>query len=192
MLTMATVRNGLRCAAILGLAALVAGCGSVPRTAYTADQARDATIPGVADARVFADASVETIAQLAANPEKRRTRFTYLALSGGGGDGAYGAGVLNGWTASGRDLNSPSSRGCPRARSSRPSLPGIGLRFLSHRILYERRRETLVAEPSITSVLFGSGLFGDGRLRDLIGRYLTNDLMDAMPPSMPRVAASSS
>ena len=25
----------------------------------------------------------------------------YLALSGGGADGAYGAGVLNGWTASG-------------------------------------------------------------------------------------------
>ncbi|MCR6732742.1 MAG: patatin-like phospholipase family protein [Afipia sp.] len=31
----------------------------------------------------------------------RRGPLTYLALSGGGADGAYGAGVLNGWTASG-------------------------------------------------------------------------------------------
>ncbi|WP_204270024.1 patatin-like phospholipase family protein, partial [Escherichia coli] len=38
---------------------------------------------------------------LTAQREAKRQRFTYLALSGGGGDGAYGAGVLNGWTAAG-------------------------------------------------------------------------------------------
>lgn len=181
MLTMATVRNGLRCAAILGLAALVAGCGSVPRTAYTADQARDATIPGVADARVFADASVETIAQLAANPEKRRSRFTYLALSGGGGDGAYGAGVLNGWTASGTRPEFTLVSGVSTGALIAPfAFLGSGYDSYLTEFYTSGVAETLVAEPSITSVLFGSGLFGDGRLRDLIGRYLTNDLMDAI------------
>ena len=29
-------------------------------------------------------------------------------------------------------------------------------------------------------MLFGSGLFGDGRLRDLIGRYVTPDLLAAV------------
>jgi len=40
--------------------------------------------------------------------------------------------------------------------------------------------ETLVSQPSITSVLFGSGLFGDGRLRDLVRRYVTPDLLAAV------------
>ena len=181
MLTMATVRNGLRCAAILGLAALVAGCGSVPRTAYTADQASAATVPGVTDARVFADASVETIAQLAANPEKRKSRFTYLALSGGGGDGAYGAGVLNGWTASGTRPEFTLVSGVSTGALIAPfAFLGSGYDSYLTEFYTSGVAETLVAEPSITSVLFGSGLFGDGRLRDLIGRYLTNDLLDAI------------
>ena len=94
--------TGLRALAALGLAGQVAACGSLPRTPYTAEQASLATIPGIPGARVFADASVETIAELAANPHRRTKGFTYLALSGGGGDGAYGAGILNGWTASGQ------------------------------------------------------------------------------------------
>ena len=95
-------QKGLRMLAAVGLAGQLAACGSVPRTAYTAEQAVGASVPGIPGARVYADASVETIAELAANPQRRSAGFTYLALSGGGGDGAYGAGVLNGWTASGR------------------------------------------------------------------------------------------
>jgi len=39
---------------------------------------------------------------------------------------------------------------------------------------------TLVQSPSVVNVLFGSGLFGDGRLRDLIARYVTPDLLRAV------------
>ena len=40
--------------------------------------------------------------------------------------------------------------------------------------------EQLVASPNIVNVLFGSGLFGDGRLRGLISRYVTPDLLTAV------------
>ncbi len=40
--------------------------------------------------------------------------------------------------------------------------------------------ENLVKDPSVVNVLFGSGLFGDDRLRDLVGRYVTPDLLTAV------------
>ena len=40
----------------------------------------------------------------------------FLAISGGGDNGAYGAGFLNGWTAPARGPNSRSSRGSAPAR----------------------------------------------------------------------------
>lgn len=38
----------------------------------------------------------------------------------------------------------------------------------------------LVKDPSVVNVLFSSGLFGDDRLRDLVGRYVTPDLLAAV------------
>ncbi len=40
--------------------------------------------------------------------------------------------------------------------------------------------ESLVKNPSVVNVLFSSGLFGDDRLRDLVGRYVTPDLLTAI------------
>lgn len=178
---MGYVRTGLRAAAALGLAAQMAACGSVPRTTYTAEQAAVATVPGIPGARVFADASVETIAELAANPQRRSAGFTYLALSGGGGDGAYGAGILNGWTAAGTRPDFTLVSGVSTGALIAPfAFLGSGYDSYLTEFYTSGVAETLVAQPSLTNVLFGSGLFGDGRLRDLIGRYVTSDLLDAI------------
>jgi hypothetical protein len=71
----------------------------------------DATVPGLAHARFWGDevpkdilAFVQThmpgARQMAAkvSREKGRPLVEYMALSGGAGDGAYGAGLLVGWT----------------------------------------------------------------------------------------------
>lgn len=178
---MGYVRTGLRTAAALGLAAQMAACGSVPRTAYTAEQAANATVVGIPGARVFADASVDTIAELAANPQRRASGFTYLALSGGGGDGAYGAGILNGWSAAGTRPDFTLVSGVSTGALIAPfAFLGSGYDSYLTEFYTSGVAETLVAQPSLTNVLFGSGLFGDGRLRDLIGRYVTGDLLDAI------------
>jgi hypothetical protein len=49
--------------------------------------------------RRFADEPASTF--LGTNVSSRAGPISYLALSGGGAGGAYGAGVLNGWTAAG-------------------------------------------------------------------------------------------
>ncbi|AWN41367.1 patatin-like phospholipase family protein [Methylobacterium durans] len=176
------ISRGLLALGVAGsLAAAVSGCSSLPRTTYTAEQAAFASVPNIPDARVFSDASADTFTQLAARPEARRQAFSYLALSGGGGDGAYGAGILNGWTASGTrpefTLVSGVSTGALIAPFAflGPAYDAYLTEFYTSGVA-----ETLVQSPSLTNVLFGSGLFGDGRLRDLIGRYVNADLLAAV------------
>lgn len=66
------------------------------RPDFTADDQAAAIIPGVPDARFWADSEKDFLAALPAQPGP------WLALSTGGGDGAFGAGVLNGWSQSGK------------------------------------------------------------------------------------------
>jgi hypothetical protein len=65
------------------------------RTPFTAGEAAAAVIPGIPDARAWGDSETDFARLLpqASGP--------WLAISGGGADGAYGGGVLAGWTAAG-------------------------------------------------------------------------------------------
>lgn len=77
------------------------GCEPVndPKQQLNPGDREQAAIPGMQNVRFFAD-SAAGFAQ--ALPE---TPGPWLALSAGGEDGAYGAGVLKGWTASGTRPN---------------------------------------------------------------------------------------
>jgi hypothetical protein len=66
------------------------------RPDFTAEDQAAAIIPGVPDARFWADSEKDFRAALPATPGP------WLALSTGGGDGAFGAGLLNGWSESGK------------------------------------------------------------------------------------------
>jgi hypothetical protein len=99
---------------VASLAALVflnQGCMSLqvrhPLPEHLEDQAQVDDLPGI---RAWGDAlsesleksAIESIQQeKAANHGKPLPEANYLALSGGGGDGAFGAGILCGWTAAG-------------------------------------------------------------------------------------------
>lgn len=104
-------------AALVALTSLiVAACaGSLPREIVPEELAAGAEVAGYEDVRSWGDtksaaldASLEArLEQLKASGRFASTdgvkpvEVSYLALSGGGGDGAYGAGVLAGWTAAG-------------------------------------------------------------------------------------------
>jgi Patatin-like phospholipase len=66
------------------------------RPDFTAEDQAAAVIPGIPDARFWADSEKDFLAALPATPGP------WLALSTGGGDGAFGAGLLNGWSESGK------------------------------------------------------------------------------------------
>src|ERR1700675_3499021 len=61
-----------------------------PRIPFTAADEVAATIPGMPDARFWADSVADFTAALPPQPGP------WLALSSGGADGAFGAGLLNG------------------------------------------------------------------------------------------------
>jgi hypothetical protein len=65
------------------------------RSTFTAQDEDVAVIPGIPDARIWGDSEKEfgRLLPQASGP--------WLAISGGGSDGAYGAGVLTGWSESG-------------------------------------------------------------------------------------------
>ena len=65
------------------------------RPDFTADDQALAVIPGIPDARVWGDSAADFVRLLPAGSGP------WLAISGGGSDGAFGAGVLTGWTESG-------------------------------------------------------------------------------------------
>jgi hypothetical protein len=67
-----------------------------PRIPYTAADQAAATIPGMPDARFWADSVSDFNAALPPQPGP------WLALSSGGADGAFGAGLINGLTESGK------------------------------------------------------------------------------------------
>jgi predicted acylesterase/phospholipase RssA len=67
-----------------------------PRTPFTAAEADSAGIPGMPDARFWADVVADFNRALPAQPGP------WLVLSSGGSDGAFGAGLLSGWSASGK------------------------------------------------------------------------------------------
>lgn len=87
---------------IAGLAALalsLSACGTIQRPSEVV-RLEDAALVPAADPRILADDSV----QLKAHADSVQARLaqrgtvTMLALSGGGANGAYGAGVLVGWS----------------------------------------------------------------------------------------------
>ncbi|HKJ62739.1 MAG TPA: patatin-like phospholipase family protein [Hyphomicrobiales bacterium] len=98
-----SIHASMRFAVTLGLVVTLAACASLPRTDFTAKQQSIAQIPGIPNARLWADASADDFAKVVHMNElyavsNQIGAMNFLALSGGAADGAFGAGVLTGWT----------------------------------------------------------------------------------------------
>jgi len=100
-------------AAVLAVCLLLGGCATLPRTPVPADQIAWAVVPGMPDVRAWAgrpNRDMELDFEQSIRDERAdqfpvaadgRIHYPHLALSGGGANGAFGAGFLNGWTATG-------------------------------------------------------------------------------------------
>ncbi len=91
----------------------LAGCGLLPRNAVPVELMSEATIPGMPDIRASAGRrsaamtsdlrrsfEQESPEQFAIGPDGY-VHYAHLAISGGGANGAFGAGFLNGWSKTG-------------------------------------------------------------------------------------------
>jgi hypothetical protein len=88
-------------------ALFLAACSFIPRDSFNAREQSAAAIPGIPNARFWVDGSGSELHEflkgsVLAPPAGGSDGFEVLAISGGAYDGAYGAGVINGWTATGQ------------------------------------------------------------------------------------------
>lgn len=112
---------GARCECPASLAAalvvLLTSCAVLPRLdAVPASLTEQATVPGFPDSRLWLDGDLAPFVQAVTSDSARERRapeqqglsvdpmppLNFLAISGGGDKGAFAAGVLTGWTASGK------------------------------------------------------------------------------------------
>jgi hypothetical protein len=159
---------------LLAVAFVGGGCATV-RQPYTQAEHAAAHIPGMPHVRAWADDVRRPIPRLnAAGP------LAMLTLSGGGAEGAYGAGFLNGWTETGT-----------RPRFDIVTGTSVGALMAPFAFLGSDRDQALkdlFADGEMDGLLrldginglIGSGVFKTEPLRRLIERHADSALIDAV------------
>ena len=165
---------------VSALSFLVAGCASLPRTPYGVADAPSARVLNLTELRRYADEPASTFRQDRHQAVLRGPR-TYLALSGGGADGAYGAGVLNGWTEAGTRPSFSIVSGVSTGALIAPfAFLGPGHDATLRHLYTSGVAESLLDTPSPFNAIFGAGLFGNTRLRELVANYIDVNFVAAV------------
>jgi hypothetical protein len=177
-------------AAVLGLA--LQGCAVSPerQAPLPASLASQAHIPGIPRARQWGD---EPPAELATVPmipdEALRERYggvmershQYLALSGGGGNGAFGAGLLAGWTEHGSRPEFEIVTGISTGALTAPfAFLGPAYDARLREIYTAFSTDDLVELRNPVEILFGDAAASTLRLRGLIARYVNDEVLAAI------------
>ena len=189
-------RGFLRCA-VLGLAcAFLAGCAaSLARNAVPAGLADQVKVAGVPNVRQWGDAPLGDsdiqqmtrlrLAQIKKNrPQLLRAQkrtVDLLAISGGGADGAFGAGILNGWSARGDRPQFELVAGVSTGALSAP-FAFLGPRYDRQlkEIYTEYSTNDLIQKQVLAGLLGGSSVTNTKPLERLIARYMDREVIAAI------------
>lgn len=176
---------------ILVISAMAAACGTLPHKAVPEQFADTAEVPGFKGIRYWGDevpdnvddqVSVleETFYQKYANSIRlgKPIKLNTLALSGGGEDGAFGVGLLLGWSARGTRPEFQVVTGISAGALIAP------FAFLGPR--YDTKmKELLLSIPSSEafstsplSLLFGMSLIDGNPLAKPVQQFITQDILD--------------
>ena len=159
----------------------LAGCASVARIPYTQQEQSAAVIPGIPNARLWADdpATIGT-ARRAVESRVALTQPTVLALSGGGANGAFGAGLLSGWSARGTRPQFTFVTGASAGALIAP-FAFLGSAYdETLRGVFTNGEMANLLQPDGLAGLFGTGIFKTAPLRELIARHVDEALLEAI------------
>ncbi len=178
--------------ALVVLAGLI-GCASTIRVPVPMGLADKVEVAGVGQVRSWGDARIKNInarAKLrrdqirAKRPsllKKRRRTVSYLAVSGGGSNGAFGAGLLNGWSASGKRPQFEIVSGVSTGALIAP-FAFLGPEYDKPlREIYTLYSTKDILEPQILAGLLGANAVSSTKpLEKLIARYVDREFMAAI------------
>jgi predicted acylesterase/phospholipase RssA len=182
-----------RCRARFGLAvallaATLAGCAGLPtRHPVPEDLTATAEVPGIPNARIWGDETPPWIQMMTdLSSEQLKERFAasygqphnYLAISGGGPDGAFGAGLLNGWTAAGTRPEFTIVTGISTGALSAPfAFLGPKYDHVLKEVYTQNSTKDLIERRSYIAAALGESVADTALLRDKIAFYMTPEVM---------------
>jgi hypothetical protein len=168
-------------AGLLAAAAILAGCSTAPpRTPYTQQEQLVADIPGIPGARLWADDPGIVRGRRSVAPRTRVQQPIVLALSGGGADGAFGAGLLTGWSATGTRPQFTFVTGASAGALMAP-FAFLGPRYDDAlRSVFASGEMTNLLQTDSLGALLGTSAFKTAPLRDLIARHADAEMLAAI------------
>ncbi len=193
----ALVRRSVLWFAVLAAAVFVGGCGTVASLRNAPADARSAataTVPGIPAARFFGDevpadiaAGVKRVmpnlgrANNARRNAEGRPLVDYLALSGGGGDGAFGAGLLAGWSKHGGRPTFDVVTGVSAGAIIAPfAYLGPTYDDAMREIWTEYKTSEIITSQIFTGILGGQSLADTAPLAALIAKYVDQRMLRAI------------
>ena len=167
----------------MALAAMaLAGCSTIERIPYTSAEAAQAQVPNMANVRFPGDAPAAVFDRLRNDVVRqaaaRHEQVSYLALSGGGGGGAFGAGFLKGLTETGRRPQFTIVSGVSTGALMAPFVfLGPAYDATLEDLYTSGYASSLVQDINVLGGLFGNALVDSDKLGKLIARYIDDNIM---------------
>ncbi len=172
-------------------AAFSVGCGTVPvRTPLPEELGDTAMVPGIAKAKVWGDESppyadawfAMSQAQLKAlYPGIMAKEHNYLAISGGGQNGAFSVGVLLGWTEAGTRPEFTMVTGVSTGALVGPfAFLGPAYDATLKEIYTGISTKDVLTQRNLLTGLTSDALASAEPLQRLIAKYITREVMEAL------------
>ena len=191
-------KNGFFYLGLILISSLLASCAGPTRNALPEKYLSKAQIPGIPNVRAWAyersdvfqkDLVATMRRRLALRPEiltDKNATVDILALSGGGANGAFGVGLLNGWTTTGKRPNFALVTGISTGALIAPfAYLGSAYDAQIRNIYTSVSTNDIVQQKSIISSLYSilggsDGLVDPAPLKALIARYMNQDMLNAI------------
>lgn len=180
--------------ALLLLQGMVAGCATPSRMAAVPSGLTVQAQTSIPNARYFPDRDDPALMIEAKSSYEKEAAWlkasgragplppvAFLTISGGGGDGAFGAGLLNGWSESGKRPEFKLVTGVSTGALIAP-FAFLGPKYdpvlretytqVTDKDIYKKRR--------FTAALFSDGMADTTPMERLVSKYMTRELLDAI------------
>jgi hypothetical protein len=180
-------------AALVSLAIIaLQGCGTPPTRGNPLPQALSAAAEpqGIADARRWGDERPPGLDAWLTLPEPQlRERYggimdrrhSYLVISGGGSEGAFGAGLLSGWSARGTRPEFQIVTGTSTGALIAPfAFLGPAYDPVLREMYTRYATKDLTAQRSVLEIIRGDSAMDTSPLRALIARYYDDEVIEAI------------
>jgi len=176
----------------VALLLILTGCASVPeRQPLPPEYTLKAEIPGIPEARFWGDewpTFAEERFEEYTDADFRRDYdgiydkpHNYLAISGGGANGAFGAGLLIGWTATGERPEFSMVTGVSTGALTAPfAFLGPDYDDEMKEVYTTTTTKDIAVKRNMFAAAFGDSVTDTTPLQELIAKYIDADMIDAI------------